>query len=73
MALVIAGTGEMIWWSSPSFNFGGAVSSFETLLNYKLLLSVISLVIVLAIWGLSERVQKSSNKALQSDAAKPRR
>jgi hypothetical protein len=55
MALVISGIGEMIWWSSPSLNLGGAVSSFETLLNYKLALSLISLLVVAVIWSANER------------------
>ena len=59
MALVLSGLGEMIWWSSPSLNLGGSVSSFETLLNYKLSLSLISLFVVIAIWSANERKSKT--------------
>ena len=59
MALIGSGLGEMIWWSSPSLNLGGAVSSFETLLNFKLALSVVSLFVVVIIWSANERRSKN--------------
>lgn len=59
MGLILSGLGEMIWWSSPSLSLEGAVSSFETVLNYKLVLSIISLILVVVIWSVNERKQRS--------------
>ncbi len=59
MALITSGLGEMIWWSSPSLNLGGAVTSFESLLNHKLVLSIISLIVVMIIWVINERKPKN--------------
>jgi hypothetical protein len=51
-ALVVAGLGEMLWWCSPSFEYGGSVSSLDRLLTTKLVLSLATA----AVLGLTWRV-----------------
>lgn len=55
ISLIIVGFVEMIWWTSPSFNFGGAYPEFDRLLVNKLLLSIITLALLSLLWLLNSR------------------
>jgi hypothetical protein len=50
MAFVLSGVAEMIWWTSPSFQYLGADHEYERLLTNKLGFTMASLVLVLAAW-----------------------
>jgi hypothetical protein len=60
MALIILGFAEIIWWTSPSFRNFGAQVEFERLLTIKLLLSVVSLIGLVALWKLSDEREPSA-------------
>ncbi len=47
---LIAGFGEMIWWTSPTFRILSAESEFDNLLSWKLIYSVATLALVLGFW-----------------------
>jgi hypothetical protein len=66
MALVVPGIAEMIWWTSPNFVFSGTVPEFERLLFYKLLLTAVTLVLVIAAWGAARRLERRSAVAVRS-------
>jgi hypothetical protein len=50
MAFVIPGVVEMVWWTSPTFNFGGTVHEFERLLTNKLVFTNITLLLLVTVW-----------------------
>ena len=50
LTLQIAGISEMVWWTSPSFGFGGSQQEFARLLDNKIAFTVLSLVILLLLW-----------------------
>jgi hypothetical protein len=52
ITLLIAGVGEMVWWTSPSMTLGGAHQEFTRLLNNKLAFTVLSLGVLLSLWFL---------------------
>jgi hypothetical protein len=58
MAFIVSGIVEMIWWTSPSFRFGGSPLEFERLLMNKLVFTIITLVLVIAAWVIQERKPK---------------
>lgn len=47
LSTMTAGIAEMIWWTSPSFNWGGASREFEKLLTNKIVFSVVSILLLL--------------------------
>jgi hypothetical protein len=49
-SFLIAGFGEMIWWTSPTFRILSAESEFDQLLRWKLIYSLATLVLLLALW-----------------------
>lgn len=51
MTYVITGFAEMIWWCSPSFRSFGS-DELERLLTAKLILSLISWLLLIVVWGL---------------------
>lgn len=55
ISLIISGFIEMIWWSSPSFYGGGAHVEFLKLLNNKIIFSISTLFILIALWFLDRR------------------
>lgn len=57
-AFIIPGVVEMIWWTSPSFRFAGSPLEFERLLNNKLSFTIITLVILIVAWCLTDSKQK---------------
>lgn len=63
-SLIVAGLGEMIWWSSPSFRAGGSLQEYDKLLNAKLILTVLTFVIVIFVWQLYERTLQKSESGL---------
>lgn len=65
LAIIIAGLGEMIWWSSPTRMIVGALSEHERLLNAKLLLTIVTFVLLLFAWIMSER---RSTEAREGDS-----
>lgn len=60
MSLVIPGFLELLWWSSPSFNFGGAPREYQLLLWNKIGLSIIGIVLLYAAWFFAERHRDST-------------
>jgi hypothetical protein len=58
MAFLIPGIVEMIWWTSPSFRFGGSPLEFDRLLNNKLGFTIVTIALLLAAWHLSQRRDK---------------
>jgi len=62
MAFVIPGVAEMIWATSPSFEWGGTVIEFERLLNNKIVLTNVALVLVVAAWAISACLERRRRK-----------
>jgi hypothetical protein len=58
MAFLIPGVLEMIWWSSPSFTWGGTVQEYERLLTNRLVLTVLTLIPVVAAWLIHEWLER---------------
>jgi hypothetical protein len=56
MALLILAFAEMIWSTSPTFRSIGAQPEFDRLLVHKFVLSVISLILLLATWFISQQI-----------------
>ena len=54
VAFIVPGIVEMIWWTSPSFRFAGSPLEFDRLLNNKLAFTVVTLIILIVAWYLSE-------------------
>ena len=59
-ALVVAGLGEMLWWCSPSINLGGALETFDRLLNIKLILSLVTAVVLATAWRVWTRIASNA-------------
>ena len=57
LSVHIAGLGQMIWSASPTQMIVGALAEHERLLGAKLLLSVLTFVLLMAAWYLSDRMQ----------------
>lgn len=55
MASIIAGFSEMAYWTSPLARAFGALPEFERLLATKLLLSVVSWALLVALWLLMDQ------------------
>ena len=55
MSLILPGFLELMWWSAPSFTIGGAVQEFEILLANKIILTLISFVLLYALWFVARR------------------
>jgi hypothetical protein len=69
MAAVIAGFSEMAFWTSPLVRLPGAGTEFERLLNNRLVLSVVTWVLLLALWLLLDRSKIGApKKASESEA-----
>ena len=62
MAFAIAGFIETIWWTSPSFNFGGAELEYHRLLNNRLFFTNVTLVLVVAAWLISRALWRREEK-----------
>jgi hypothetical protein len=57
LSLHIAGLSMMIWWSSPTRMMVGALVEHERLLNTRLLLTIVTFVMMLGAWFMSERMR----------------
>lgn len=57
MSLLIAGFSEIIYWSSPSFFYGGARQEYELLLLNKITLSLIGLSLLYIAWHFRSRFE----------------
>ncbi len=55
LSLILSGIIEMIWWSSPSIANQGANIEFYKLLNIKLIFSIITFIVLSAMWILFRR------------------
>ncbi len=55
---IIIGISEIAIWTSPLFRGYGRRIGFENLLNYKLIFSIASFLIMITLWYLSEKVEK---------------
>lgn len=55
ISLIIPGVAEMIWWTSPSFGFGGSPVEFDRLLINKLVFTLITLLLLIIGWCVTER------------------
>ncbi|MCF6361492.1 MAG: hypothetical protein L3J29_12115 [Cyclobacteriaceae bacterium] len=55
LSLILSGIIEMIWWSSPSITNQGANIEFYKLLNVKLIFSIITFIVLSAMWILYRR------------------
>jgi len=55
MSVIIPGFLELIWWSAPRFNLGGAVQEYHQLLVNKIFLTAIALVLLFALWSIAWR------------------
>ncbi len=60
MSVAIPGFLELLWWSSPSFSFGGAAREYQLLLWNKIGLSVIGIVLLYASWVFAVRDHDSA-------------
>jgi hypothetical protein len=47
LSMMIAGIGDMIWWTSPSFRWTGSAKEFDRLLTNKIIFSGLSILITL--------------------------
>lgn len=56
LTLITTGIAEMIWWTSPSFRWGGASGEFDKLLTNKITFSLISIILLLTTGHLVERL-----------------
>ena len=59
MAAIIAGFSEMAYWTSPLNRHFGAVPEFEQLLSHKLVFSLISWGLLVALWLLADKFAKA--------------
>jgi hypothetical protein len=72
LAFVIPGVAEMIWATSPSFQWGGTVIEFERLLNNKIVLTNVALVLVVVAWLVSTWIERRRRKtAAAAEAGVP--
>lgn len=70
-SFLIAGFGEMIWWTSPTFRILSAESEFVQLLGWKLIYSVATLLLLLALWCYVGTIswRRYSDRGAQPEAA----
>lgn len=59
MPFILAGFLELVWWSAPSFNIGGAVTEYRLLLINKMILTAIGLIVLFTLWSIARRTWKS--------------
>lgn len=59
LPLILAGFLELVWWSSPSFNMGGAVTEYRLLLVNKMIVTAIGLFLLFTLWALARKTWKS--------------
>ncbi len=57
---LLIGLSEMAFWTSPLFRGYGRRVGFENLLNYKLIFSVLSFLIMAGLWYLNEKREKKN-------------
>ena len=55
MSLILPGFLELLWWSAPSFTLGGAVREYDVLLINKIIMTIISIVLLYALWFIGQR------------------
>jgi hypothetical protein len=60
MAAVIGGFSEMAFWTSPLVGLPGTGAEFESLLNHRLVLSLVTWGLLLAIWLALDRPHKET-------------
>lgn len=63
VSFIVAGALEMIWWTSPSFTWGGTVREYERLLNNRLLFTTITFALVLLLWFISAPTRRKCQRA----------
>jgi len=56
LTLITTGLSEMIWWTSPSFRWGGGSREFDKLLTNKIAFSLASIILLLIMGHLVERM-----------------
>jgi len=56
LTLITAGISEMIWWTSPTFRWGGGSKEFDKLLTNKIAFSLASIVLLLITGYFVERM-----------------
>ena len=59
LPLILAGFLELVWWSSPSFNMGGAVTEYRLLLVNKMIVTAIGLFVLFTLWTIARKTWKS--------------
>lgn len=62
MAILLPGATEMIWWTSPDLNLSGTVQEFERLLNNKLIFTIITIILLVAVWVISGYLERHKVK-----------
>jgi hypothetical protein len=56
LTVIITGISEMIWWTSPSFRWGGGSIEFDKLLTNKIAFSLTSIILLLITGHVVERL-----------------
>jgi hypothetical protein len=56
LTVIITGISEMIWWTSPSFRWGGGSIEFDKLLTNKIAFSLASIILLLITGHVVERL-----------------
>jgi hypothetical protein len=56
LTLITTGIAEMVWWTSPSFRWGGASREFDKLLTNKIAFSLMSIILLLITGHIVERL-----------------
>jgi len=56
LTMIITGISEMIWWTSPSFRWGGSSIEFDKLLTNKIAFSLTSIILLLITGHVVERL-----------------
>ena len=56
LTLITTGLSEMIWWTSPSFRWGGGSREFDKLLTNKIFFSLASIILLLITGYIIERL-----------------
>jgi len=59
LPLILAGFLELVWWSAPGFNMGGAVTEYRLLLVNKMILTAIGLFVLFTLWTIARQTWKS--------------
>lgn len=70
MSLVIPGIVEMIWWTCPSFGFGGSPREFDRFLINKLVFTLITVAVLLGWWAIVTNMKRLQQSA-GADPARP--